>query len=145
MCVLLQLSKLDEAGIRYNIFYLNGLGGKGSGVESAVASADVLNKLNPFIVNVVSLTIFPESRLYKELQDGTYIEEPEIERLMEVKTLINNLNIKTNILSNHISNTVRINGVLPNDKAMILRELDKAIAEFPEQELKAYRNRVWHL
>ena len=40
---------------------------------------------------------------------------------MEVKTLINNLNIKTNILSNHISNTVPITGVLPNDKAMILR------------------------
>ena len=64
---------------------------------------------------------------------------------MEVKTLINNLNIKTNILSNHISNTIPITGVLPNDKAMILRELDKAIAEFPEQELKAYRNKVWHL
>ena len=143
--ILEQLSKLDEAGIRYNIFYLNGLGGKGSGVESAIATADVLNKLNPFIVNIVSLTIFPESQLYKELQDGTYIEEPEIERLMEVGTLINKLNIKTNILSNHISNTVPITGVLPKDKAMILQELDKAIAEFPEQELKAYRNRVWHL
>ena len=143
--ILEQLSKLEEAGIRYNIVYLNGLGGKGLGMESAIATADVLNKLNPFIVNIVSLTIFPESRLYKELQDGTYIEEPEIERLMEVKTLINNLNIKTNILSNHISNTVPITGVLPNDKAMILRELDTAIAEFPEQELKAYRNRVWHL
>ncbi|MDE6770751.1 MAG: radical SAM protein, partial [Muribaculaceae bacterium] len=143
--ILEQLSKLDKAGIRYNIVYLNGLGGKGLGVESATITADVLNKLNPFIVNIVSLTIFPESQLYKELQEGTYVEEPEIERLIEVKTLINNLNIKTNILSNHISNTVPITGVLPNDKAMILRELDKAIAEFPEQELKAYRNRVWHL
>ena len=143
--ILEQLSKLDEAGIRYNIFYLNGLGGKGLGMESAIATAYVLNKLNPFIVNIVSLTIFPESRLYKELRDGTYIEEPEIERLMEVKTLINNLNINTNILSNHISNTVPITGVLPNDKAMILRELDKALAEFSEQELNAYRNRVWHL
>ncbi|MCX4289732.1 MAG: hypothetical protein OSJ46_09560 [Duncaniella sp.] len=26
-----------EAGIRYNVFYLNGLGGKDKGVESAVA------------------------------------------------------------------------------------------------------------
>lgn len=143
--ILEQLSKLDEAGIRYNIVYLNGLGGKDMGVKSATVTAEVLNRLNPFIINIVSLTIFPESQLYQELQEGIYIEEPEIERLIEVKTLISQLNIKTNILSNHISNTVPITGILPKDKASILRELDKAIAEFPEQELKAYRNRVWHL
>ncbi len=143
--ILKQLTKLDEAGIRYNVVYLNGLGGKGMGIESAMVTAEVLNKLNPFIINIVSLTIFPESQLFQELQEGEYIEEPEIERLIEVKTLISKLNIKTNILSNHISNTVPITGSLPKDKAMILCELDKAIAEFPEQELKAYRNRVWHL
>lgn len=143
--ILEQLSKLDEAGIRYNIVYLNGLGGKGMGVKSATVTAEVLNRLNPFIINIVSLTIFPESQLYQELQEGTYVEEPEIERLIEVKTLISQLNIKTNILSNHISNTIPITGILPKDKATILHELDKAIAEFPEQELKAYRNRVWHL
>lgn len=143
--ILEQLSKLDEAGIRYNVVYLNGLGGKGMGIESATVTAEVLNGLNPFIINIVSLTIFPESQLFQELQDGKYIEEPEIERLIELRTLIDQLNIKTNILSNHISNPVPITGILPNDKAMILRELDKAIAEFPEQDLKAYRNRVWHL
>lgn len=143
--ILAQLSKLDEAGIRYNVFYLNGLGGKDKGLESALSTADILNQLNPFIVNIVSLTIFPESELYKELIDGTYIEEPEIERLMEVRTLIDKLTIKTNILSNHVSNTVPLTGILPRDKALMLRELDKAISRFPEKELKAYRNRVWHL
>ncbi len=143
--ILEQLAKLDEAGIRYNVVYLNGLGGEGMGIESATVTAEVLNRLNPFIINIVSLTIFPESQLYQEFQKGTYIEEPEIERLIEVKTLISKLNIKTNILSNHISNTIPITGILPKDKAMILRELEKAIDEFPEQELKAYRNRVWHL
>ncbi len=62
-----------------------------------------------------------------------------------MRTLIDRLKIKVNLLGHHVSNTVPITGALPNDKAMILRELDKAIAEFPEQELKAYRNRVWHL
>lgn len=143
--ILEQLSKLDEAGIRYNMVYLNGLGGKGSGVESATITADVLNRLHPFIINIVSLTIFPESQLYQELKDGTYIEEPEIERLIETRTLISKLTIKTNILSNHISNTVPVIGILPGDKAMILRQFDKAIEDFPEKELKSYRNRVWHL
>ncbi|WP_301748414.1 hypothetical protein [uncultured Duncaniella sp.] len=38
-----------------------------------------------------------------------------------------------------------ITGALPGDKAAILREFDEAIARFPETELKAYRNRIWHL
>lgn len=143
--ILEQLSKLEKAGIRYNVVYLNGLGGKGAGVESATITADILNRLHPFIINIVSLTIFPESQLYQELKDGAYIEEPEIERLIEARTLISNLTIKTNILSNHISNTVPVTGLLPNDKAMILRQLDEAIAKFPEEALKSYRTRVRHL
>lgn len=143
--ILEQLSKLDEAGIRYNVFYLNGLGGKGYGEASAIATADVLNRLHPCIVNVVSLTVFPESQLYQEVLDGTYIEEPEIERLMEMRTFIDRLHIKVSLLGHHISNTVPITGALPDDKAAILREFDTAIFRFPEDELKAYRNRIWHL
>ncbi len=143
--ILEQLTKLGEAGIRYNVFYLNGLGGKGNGEASAIATADVLNKLHPCIINIVSLTIFPESQLYQEVLDGTYTEEPEIERLMEMRTLIDRLNIRVNLLGHHISNTVPITGALPDDKAAILREFDKAIAEFPEEELKSYRSRIWHL
>lgn len=140
-----QLSKLDEAGIRYNVVYLNGLGGKGMGTASASITADVLNRLHPCIVNVVSLTIFPESQLYQEWKNGIYEEEPEVERLMELRTLLNNLTIKTNILAHHVSNTVPITGALPYDKTTIIQRLDKAIAALPEENLKAYRNKVRHL
>lgn len=143
--ILEQLSKLDKAGIRYNVFYLNGLGGKGAGETSAIATADVLNQLHPCIINIVSLTVFPESRLYQEVLDGTYIEEPEIERLVEMRTLIDRLNIRVNLLGHHISNTVPVTGALPDDKTAILREFDNAIARFPENELKAYRNSICHL
>lgn len=143
--ILAQLSKLDEAGIRYNLFYLNGLGGKGRGVESAEATAEVVNRLHPCIINIVSLTVFPESRLYQEILDGTYEEEPEVERLIETRTLVERLNIKVNLLGHHVSNTVPITGALPDNRAAILRELDQAISEFPEQELKDYRRGIWHL
>lgn len=132
-------------GIRYNVFYLNGLGGKGAGEASAIATADVLNQLHPCIINIVSLTIFPESRLYQEVLDGTYIEEPEIERLVETRTLIDLLNIRVNLLGHHVSNTIPVTGALPDDKTAILRELHTAITRFPENELKAYRTSIRHL
>ena len=61
----------------------------------------------------MSLTIFPESQLYQEVINGTYEEEPEIERLMEMRTLIDRLNIRVNLLGHHVSNTVPITGALP--------------------------------
>ena len=143
--IISQLSKLDEAGIRYNLFYLNGLGGKGCGVESAVATADVVNRLHPCIINIVSLTIFPESSLYQDGIDGWYEVEPEIERLIEMRTLVDRLKIRVNILGHHVSNTVPVTGALPYDKAAVLREFDKAMAQFSEAELKDYRNGIWHL
>lgn len=130
--ILEQLSKLDEAGIRYNVVCLNGLGGRGLGEESALVTADVLNQLHPFIINIVSLTVFPESQLFQEIREGRYVAEPEIERLQELRTLIDRLAIRTNILANHISNTVPLTGALPDDRSAMMRELDKAIAGFPE-------------
>ena len=62
-----------------------------------------------------------------------------------MRTLVDRLNIRVNLLGHHISNTVPITGALPDDKISLLREFDKAIALFPEKELKAYRNRIWHL
>lgn len=143
--ILEQLSKLDEAGIRYNVFYLSGLAGEGNGVESAMATAGVLNRLHPCIINIVSLTVFPESQLYREVLDGTYVEEPEIERLMEVRTLIDRLKIKVNLLGHHVSNMVPVTGALPDDRAAMLREFDKAIAELTEAELRVCRSRIRHL
>jgi hypothetical protein len=62
-----------------------------------------------------------------------------------MRTLVDRLSIRVNLLGHHVSNTVPVTGALPYDKTAILREFDKAIALFPEKELKAYRNRIWHL
>lgn len=42
-----QCKKLENAGIRYNFFYLVGLAGHGNGVRNAKRSALVFNKLHP--------------------------------------------------------------------------------------------------
>ena len=59
--------------------------------------------------------------------------------------MLGRLTIKTDLLGLHVSNTVPMTGTVPNDKAALLAEFDKAIASFPEKELKAYRDRIWHL
>ena len=143
--ILEQLRKLDDAGIRYNVFYLSGLGGKGKGVQNARRTVEVLNQLHPNIINIVSLTIFPESKLYAEMQRGEYEEEPELERLLELRTLIAELRVPTTLLGNTVSNALPFTGALPNDRARLLREFDEAIQQFDESYLRNYRESIFHL
>ncbi|MDE7134922.1 MAG: radical SAM protein, partial [Rikenellaceae bacterium] len=122
-----QLGKLEQAGIRYNVVCMSGLAGRGGGVRNARNTAEVLNRLAPYIVNVVSLTVFPESELYGMVETGEFEEATERERLMEVRTLIERLEIETTLLGNTVSNATPFVGMLPQDKARLLREFDRAV------------------
>ena len=137
-----QCKKLEEANIRYNFVYLTGLAGKNKGQQNAINTAMVFNQLHPFTINFVSLTVFPESKLYQEIQNGEYVEATEHERLLELKTFISNLNIETTLLGNTVSNTIPFVGMIPNDKVRILNELDLAIRLISEHELKQYRDSI---
>lgn len=137
-----QCKKLEEANIRYNFVYLTGLAGKNKGQQNAINTAMVFNQLHPFTINFVSLTVFPESKLYQEIQNGEYVEATEHERLLELKTFISNLNIETTLLGNTVSNTIPFVGMIPNDKVRILNELGLAIRQISEHELKQYRDSI---
>lgn len=63
-----QCRKLEEADIHYQFFYLVGLGGHGNGERNALRSAGVFNQLHPVSIGFLSLTLFPESQLYQEIQ-----------------------------------------------------------------------------
>lgn len=140
--ILEQCKKLEEAGIRYNLVYLTGLAGKGKGQQNAINTARVFNQLHPFTINFVSLTVFPESELYQEIQEGKFIESSEHERLSELKTLISHLDITTTLLGNTVSNAIPFTGILPKNKQEILRELDAALRKADETELRQYRDSI---
>ncbi|WP_443897944.1 radical SAM protein, partial [Paraprevotella clara] len=137
-----QCKKLEEANIRYNLVYLTGLAGKDKGERNAVNTANVFNQLHPFTINFVSLTVFPESELYGEIQRGNFVEATEHERLLELRTFISELRIETTLLGNTVSNTVPFVGMIPNDKVRILNELTAVIQHAGENELRQYRDGI---
>lgn len=137
-----QCKKLEKANIRYNFVYLTGLAGKGHGERNAINTANVFNQLHPFTINFVSLTVFPESELYVEIQRGNFIEATEHERLLELRIFISKLCIETTLLGNTVSNTVPFIGMMPNDKALLINELDLAIKNIGEGKLRQYRDSI---
>lgn len=134
-----QCKKLEEANIEYYVSYLTGLAGKGNGERNALASAHFFNEIHPFIISVVSLTIFPDSELYTEVQRGEFLEATEYERINELQTLVSNLNNTTNFFANTVSNPVPLSGILPKDRMMLLRELENIKMNFEESDLALYR------
>lgn len=84
-------------------------------------------------------------RLYQEIQEGNWTEETEIEKLMELKTLIQGLKIPTYFATMGASNCVNVDGYLPKDKGKMLRWLDEVIGSADEKELRRYREYLGHL
>lgn len=140
-----QLKRLDDIGIEYNIFYLTGISGMGNGQTGAKASAQIFNMLNPKIIGCSMLTIYPDSELYKEIEDGNWHEESETEKIDELKTLIECLTIKTHFAALGASNIVNIQGSLPSEKNILINGLNKILDTFSENEMKVYRDNLPHL
>lgn len=137
-----QCLKLEFAGIRYNLFYLVGLAGHGNGERNACRSAAVFNQLNPVSIGFLSLTLFPESQLYKEISEGLFQEATEYERLDEMICLVSKLTCKTHILARTVSNPIPFTGSLPVDRKSILRDLRDAKQHLTEEQLRSYRDSI---
>lgn len=137
-----QCRKLQEAGLHYNIVYMCGLAGEGRCVDNARVTAGVFNALSPFTINIVSLTVFPDTVLYTDMQSGKFVEASEKERIDELITLIGNLGINVTLLGNTVSNTFPIVGYLPNDRVRLINELIHVQGSFKEKDMRAYRDRI---
>lgn len=143
--VLEQCRKLEEAGISYNFFYLTGIYGAGGGEKGAIQTAEIFNQLHPQIIESSMLTIYPTSELYQEILKGNWKEENEIEKLIELRTLVDRLSIETRIVTDGASNLIQVRGNLPKDKKRLLEHLDYQISNADESMLREYRVNLKHL
>ena len=140
-----QVRRLDEAGISYSFTYLAGLSGAGRGREGALASTRLFNRTRPRLIGSSMLTVYPESRLYGEIQAGRWQEESELEKLEELKTLIESLEIPVCFATLGASNAVHVQGTLPEDRKRMTARLTEACRSGSEEALRQYRTGLRHL
>ena len=115
--ILEQCRKLDEAGIEYYFVYMTGLAEQGAGQRNAVNSAALFSQLNPYFISVDSLTLFPDTELYRMAQAGAFVPAGEKERLAELQTFIRNLQIRTHLFANSVSNFYPVTAYLPKERS----------------------------
>jgi radical SAM superfamily enzyme YgiQ (UPF0313 family) len=88
--------KMDEAGITYRMIYLGGLAGKGKLVESAKKSAAFFNQIHPYYMMLTNVSVLPGTKLYEQARSGEWVEPSKKERIEEIRTLIEYLNLIKN-------------------------------------------------
>ena len=143
--ILTQTRRLDMAGIGYHFFYLAGIAGADRGVESALRSAEIFNQTHPRRIGSSMLTVFPESRLYREILDGNWREAGEREKLEEVRTLVESLDIPVIFAALGASNAVNLEGRLPEEQEVLISRLNGVLSRYSERELRRYREQLPHL
>lgn len=135
-----QCGKLDEAGIEYYFVYMTGLAGRGNGYRNAVNSAGLFNSLNPYFISVDSLTLFPGTELYCMEQEGRFLPAGEKERLEELQVLIRNLQLRTHLFANSVSNFYPVTAYLPKERDSVISELQYIMDTVSEEEMAEYRS-----
>ena len=137
--ILEQCRKLDEAGIEYYFVYMTGLAGKGRGYWNAVNSAKLFSQLNPYFISVDSLTLFPDTELYRMEREGSFAPAGEKERLRELQVFIQNLQIRTHLFANSGSNFYPVTAYLPKERDSVVSELQYIMDTVSEEEMAEYR------
>ena len=136
------LSRLDEAGMKYIMNFLGGLGGHGYGLSHAKKSAQIINRLNPTMVYASELTLFPDTPLSRDVKAGKFTEATEEERLIELAELIRDISIQTIFKAEHVTIPVPIRGILPDDREDMLKLLADLLEAAKKGAFDKYRGTV---
>ncbi len=102
-----------------------GIAGEGESVDNAIATAKMINQFQTRKVITMSLIIFDRTDLAKMVEEGRFIPPSRNERLLEIKTLLENLKPEKETFfdTTHPSNIIKIQGKLPGDKNKLLSQI----------------------
>lgn len=123
--VLQQLGKMDDAGIKYTLTFLNGMGGHNYGSSHANRTAEAFNKLNPERVMINRLTIHENTPLYSEVEDNTFSISTEKECIIELMDFIEKLEIDTFIDATNNTNIIPFFGKTTSKYCIVDKLKDK--------------------
>lgn len=117
--------KIKRAGIELSEYFMPGIGGNEYSMENAIETADALNQIDPDFIRIRTLSINNHSELAKDYESGIFTRTNDNQVVIELKTLIENLEVTSYLTSDHILNLIpEIEGQFPEDKAKILKVIE---------------------
>ena len=96
--------KAMEAGFQLSEYWMPGLGGKSMSEPHAIQTARVLNAIDPHYIRSRPFYPLPGTSLFKKVHDGTLELLSPREQLMELKQMIESLNVESRVCFDHAGN-----------------------------------------
>jgi radical SAM superfamily enzyme YgiQ (UPF0313 family) len=121
--------KVKESGILLSVSVILGLGGVKGSEKHALETAKILTEMDPDYAGALTLTLIPETGLYKELQRGEFELITPFDSLRELKTIVENSTFSNCLFSSmHASNYYSIRGSMPEDRNKVLKQLNTLLS-----------------
>ncbi len=126
--------KAKKAGFELSLYIILGIGGNENWQQHAKGTARVLNLIDPHFIRARTFTPRPGSEINDRISQGTFqVATPEVV-LKESRLLLEELQVHSHFLSDHISNYIPLDGKLPEDKGMMLQLIDHTLRSLAEDE-----------
>jgi len=116
--------KVKKAGISLSEYVILGLGGEDRWKEHTEGTAKVLNAIDPDFIRIRTLMVLPCTPLEEMMEQGEFKPLSPEGILREERLLIELLEVNSEVVSDHISNYLSIDGKLPEDKKQMLERID---------------------
>jgi radical SAM superfamily enzyme YgiQ (UPF0313 family) len=126
--------KAKSTGFEYSLYVLLGIGGEERWKQHASGTAEVLNRIDPHFIRVRTVVPQPGCSLYDDIKSGKFKKAEHETILKEQRMLIENLEVTSTYLSDHLSNYIPVNGKLPEDKQAMLRVIDETLLSLTEDD-----------
>ncbi len=140
-----QCRKLDEAGIRYWMTFLNGVAGREHSYDHALHSAEIFSQCHPAVVGTGGLTLFPGTPLLKDAREGRFHPLSEKEMLEELRVFVENLACDCFFITHHTSSADLSGPDFLARKPFILAQIDELIEHGDLDLMARIRSRKYTL
>lgn len=119
--------RLKEAGIEVSEYVLMGIGEEARSMDHALKSAGVLNSINPEFIRIRTVIPRPGTPFYETVKRGGFNLMKPRQILEEIKLFLVNLEVTSQVFSDHVTNYWNVQGQMPQDKGKMLADLEKAL------------------
>ena len=132
------LARLNAAGMPFNLNIITAAAGRGRCQEHAAANAAIVNEANPTLIFVSPLHVDPGARLEQLVAEGDFVECTLGDYIVEEIEFVKRLDVDDCVFFGlHVSNPVRVAGMLPHDRDYLVHELELGYARFPQWQLES--------
>lgn len=120
---------LRQAGVRYSVMALLGLGGVELSDDHARDTATVLSGADPDYIGLLTVMPVPGTPFFEDIQAGRLVLPDPLGMIRELRTILAGLDVTSARFSaNHASNYLPLTGNLPADRQALLERVDRILA-----------------